>query len=133
MREHINTLRSPCASTEAKIHASALLWSEAHRALKEVKAFKESLTGIVEEGVSTTLQGASGSSAEVIAIPPTPILEGYGKEDLVAVLGEDIYEKYISESRTLRFSLYRIAPMEVRDLFSSLETAPSKHQVKFHK
>ena len=133
MRRHIHTLRDPSASVEDKILASALLWEEAHKALKAVKTFKESLASLVPEGESIILRGAEGSSAEVTSIPSAPVLEGQEKEDLIAILGDKVYERYIAESRTLRFSLYRNAPREIRGLFKDLPMVPSKHQVKFHK
>ena len=63
--------------------------------------------------------------------PPTPKVESLDIEALKAELGEDLFERYIAHSYTIRWSDFKLAPQELKDRFlQNLETVQT-YQVKF--
>jgi len=132
MNQYLETLQDKNAPLGAKIEASVHLWNEAHESLKAVQQFKDTLSEMSSGSPVRTWRGDGGTKAVVTAMPQIPKVDTYQREDLVALLGEEIYDQYIAESRTLRYSLVKEAPQEVLDLFQQLPCKPAKSQVKFY-
>lgn len=120
------------APMEHRIDAASKLWYLSHRAQDVVRDFKQELidhTG----GEPSTFNGIR-SKALVVPQRPSVSLEGLSREQLIEALGPDLYEKYIAESRNLRWTLYKEAPQaEVDQLLAKLPNKPATHQVKFIK
>lgn len=121
------------APLEHRIDAASKLWHLSHLAQDIVRDFKQELIDSTEGQDTITFNGIR-SKALVVPQRPSVSLEGLSREQLIEALGVELYEKYIAESRNLRWALYKEAPQaEVDQLLARLPNKPATHQVKFLK
>jgi hypothetical protein len=122
------------APLEHRIDAASKLWYLSHLAQDIVRDFKQELIDHTGDGQETITFNGIRSKALVVPQRPSVSLEGLSRDQLIEALGIDLYEKYIAESRNLRWALYKEAPQaEVDQLLNRLPNKPATHQVKFLK
>lgn len=131
----IKTMNNPRFSLNDRIEAATQLWELQNRITKNLKKLKEELSLLSEkEGEDLEIISNDGLCiATVERQPPTPKVDTLDLEALREGLGEELFNRYIAHSYTLRWSEFKLAPQEIRDQFFNtpgLEVAQT-YQVKF--
>ena len=122
-------------SINDRISAATQLWELQNRMNKSLKSFKDELSEISrQEGEDLSIYSNDGRFvATVEKQPPTPKIETMDLDALRDDLGEELFNRYLAQSYTLRWSEFRLAPDEVRErvLKSPGLVLTQTYQVKF--
>lgn len=131
----INTMNDTHLSINDRISAATQLWELQNRMVKNLKSFKDELSEISrQEGEDLFIYSNDGRfMATVEKQPPTPKIETMDLDALRDDLGEELFNRYLAQSYTIRWSEFRLAPDEVRDrvLKSPGIEVTQTYQVKF--
>lgn len=131
----INAMNDTHRSLNDRISAASQLWELQNRMVKNLKVFKDELSEISKaEGEDLSIYSNDGRyMATVEKQPPTPKIETLDLDALQEKLGEELFNRYIAHSYTIRWSEFKLADQELRDRFFStpgLEVSQT-YQVKF--
>ena len=131
----MNAMNDTRLSINDRISAATQLWELQNRMNKNLKSFKDELSEISrQEGEDLSIYSNDGRfMATVEKQPPTPKIEtmdldGHLRDDL----GEELFNRYLAQSYTIRWSEFRLAPDEVRKrVLKSPGQVTQTYQVKF--
>ena len=129
----VNKLKNRKTPLQERVRIATQLWERQNEITSCLKSFKAELSHLAEQEGSDLEIRSEGCMALVQKQPPTPKLEPFNMDALKLALGDELFEKYIAHSYTLRWSEFRNAPQSVKDQFYSLpelETTQT-YQVKF--
>ena len=129
----IKTLNNPSIPLTDRISAATQLWEIQGKLNKSLKSFKNELSDLSErEGEDLRITSNDGRyMATVERQPPTPKVESLDIEALKTEIGDDLFERYIAHSYTIRWSDFKLAPQELKErFFQTLDTVQT-YQVKF--
>jgi hypothetical protein len=129
----IKTLNNPSLPLTDRIGAATRLWEIQSKLNKSLKSFKSELSNLSErEGEDLRITSTDGRYvATVERQPPTPKVESLDIEALKAEIGDDLFERYIAHSYTIRWSDFKLAPQELKDRFLQTLDTVQTYQVKF--
>lgn len=129
----IQTLNNPRLPLTDRISAASQLWELQSKMNKSLKSFKNELSNLSErEGEDLRITSTDGRyMATVERQPPTPKVESLDIEALRSEIGDDLFERYIAHSYTIRWSDFKLAPQELKDRFLQTLDTVQTYQVKF--
>lgn len=131
----INTMNDTNLTINDRISAASQLWELQNRMVKNLKVFKDELSELSKtEGEDLSIYSNDGRyMATIEKQPPTPKIETLDLEALRGELGDELFNRYIAHSYTIRWSEFKLADQELKDRFFStpgLEVSQT-YQVKF--
>ena len=133
----INTMNDDRLSLAVRTKAAARLWETQNRMNKTLKAFKNELIALsVKEGTDLEIRSTEGKYMTTVQIqPPTPKVDTLDPHLLREELGDELFNKYIAHSYTIKWSEFRNAEASHQAAFynlTGLEMAQT-YQVKFQR
>ena len=133
----INTMNNRNPSLAIRTKAAAQVWELQNRMNKTLKSFKNELIDLSKgEGQDLEILSSEGKYTTSVQIqPPTPKIDTLDPELLREELGEELFEKYIAHSYTIKWSEFRNAPDHHQEAFYNLPNLELKqtYQVKFER
>lgn len=133
----INTMNNQNLSMTVRTRAAAQVWELQNRMNKTLKSFKNELID-QSKGEGQDLEILSSESKYITTVqiqPPTPKIDTLDPDLLREELGEELFEKYIAHSYTIKWSEFRNAPNDHKEAFFNLPGLELKqtYQVKFER
>ena len=133
----INTMNNQNLPMTVRTRAAAQVWELQNRMNKTLKSFKNELID-QSKGEGQDLEILSSESKYITTVqiqPPTPKIDTLDPDLLREELGEELFEKYIAHSYTIKWSEFRNAPNDHKEAFFNLPGLELKqtYQVKFER
>lgn len=133
----INNMADKDLSLEQRTQAAAQVWEMQNKMNKTLKSFKNELISLSKsQGFDLDIMSSEKKYKTTVQIqPPTPAIDTLDPDLLRDELGEQLFNKYIAHSYTIKWSEFRNAPPEHKECFFNLPGLELKqtYQVKFER
>lgn len=133
MKDLLEILDNPNTPISEKAAAASELWNHSLTIQNALKGFKKSVKNLARKGEVLHL-GNKDYYCTIDYQCASPSLDSVDIEALKEIIPQDIYEKYVSHSYTIRWGAYKKSPAEVKQLFESIPNIKKQDviQVKFN-
>lgn len=131
----LNTMNDITLSPNDRSGAAARLWELTNKINKNLKSFKDEMIDLSEtEGKDLTLISSDDRYQTVVERqPPSPLLDTMDVDTLRTQLGDDLFERFVAHSHTIKWSEFKFADPQVQEQIYNLPglEVVQTYQVKF--
>ena len=133
----ISTMTNRNLSIDQRTQAAAQVWEMQNKMNKTLKSFKNELINLSKgEGHDLEIISTEEKYKTTVQIqPPTPAIDTLDPNLLREELGDELFNKYIAHSYTIKWSEFRNAPNDHKEAVFNLPGLELKqtYQVKFER
>lgn len=130
MNQWIQIVRDTSLTIKERTHAAAHLWDELCIAQKVLKQYRTELTNLLQDQDSLVIE-TPDHYTRIQRDQTSLSVDHLTPKDLKTLLGDELYDRYIAHSHTLRWSRFKDAPKEIQDKLKQVATAKESIKVIF--